>query len=123
MEIKFAGIEKPVNICLQAIKEYVQNDIKSAYGNDITNEMIYEAFKKNPEYYLTKLYFKDNDLNVFENNAIIHFIVDKFFLYVTRNETKSFYVLKDGHVLDKFDTKEMARMYAHRIGGYVMNVE
>lgn len=121
MEIKFVGIEKPVNINFQDIKEYVKNDIKSAYGDNISDEMIYEAFKKNPAYYLIKLYFKNDDLNVFENNTVIHFIVDKFFWFTIKNEVTQFYVLKDGRVLDKFDTKDLAEIYAKHVGGYIMD--
>jgi len=121
IEIRFVGIEKPVNVCLQTIKEYVQNDIKSAYGDNVTNEIIYEAFKKNPEYYLTKLYFKDEELDVFENNAILHFIVSTFFSWLHEEKPACYYVLKDGHALGKFDTNDAARIYAHQVGGYVMN--
>lgn len=122
MEIKFNGKDTPVNVNLQEIEDFVKNDIKKVYGDEIPKEAIYEAFRKNPEYYLTKLYFKDEELNVFENNAILHLIVSAFFSWMLEEKPICYYVLLDGRVLDTFDTKEMAQMYARRVGGYVMDV-
>ena len=125
MEVTF--IEKhtySADINFNTLKQYIKNDIEKVMPADgvVTNELIYLAFRKNPEYYLTKLGYLSTLSSVSDNLATIKNISDKFFIFCMKDIKTCYYVLKGGEMLAKYEDDEMAKFYAHRMNGYVIKV-
>lgn len=110
------------DIDFDAIKRCIKIDLDktSSIVGEVTNEMIYSAFVKNPEYYLRHLGYMSNSSDKAENYTVIQNIMDKFFIFCMKGVKQCFYVLKGGEMLDKYDDKDMATLYAKHIAGYVI---
>ena len=112
------------DINFAAIKGKVQGDLEERYlKNEITNDMIYSAFRKNPEYYLTYFEYLSKDADVIDNLSIIKTIADKFFIFCMKDVKTCYYVMKGGEMLASYNDANMAKYYANRMDGYVIKVE
>lgn len=107
------------------IKRHVKIDIEKIMPDDRTigPNMIYSAFAKNPEHYLTKLGYLSALSDPSDNAFSIKCVVDAFFRYCMQDTAPSYYVLKGGEMLAKYEDPDMAKLYAHRMDGYVIKVE
>ena len=125
MEVTF--IEKHnynVDIDLNAIKHCIKIDLEKKYQEaEISSEMIYSAFIKNPEYYLTHLGYLSKLSDVNDNYTVIKTIMDKFFIFCMQNTQSCFYVLEGSEVLASYEDKDIAKLYAHRMNGYIIEVK
>lgn len=116
-----------VDIKFNELFDYIKNSLKHDYNNnqlEVTNEMIYKAFVKNPSYYLTKMKYLTNLVSIYDDNnyEIIKLISDKFFMYCMKGAKECFYVLNNGEILANYGDRKMADLCADRCGGYVIEV-
>ena len=125
MEVTF--IEKhnyTADIDFNAIKRCIKIDLEKKYQEaEISGEMIYSAFVKNPEYYLTHLGYLSKSSDINDNYTVIKTIMDKFFIFCMQNTQPCFYVLEGSEVLASYEDKDIAKLYAHRMNGYIIEVK
>ena len=107
------------------LKQFIKADLvnRTINSNMITNELIYSAFRKNPEFYLTKIGYMSTSSDVADNLTTIKLITDKFFVFCMKDVKTCYYVMKGGEVLANYDDPDMAKYYAHRMDGYIIKVE
>ena len=124
MKVEFKGQTVfSTDIDFGQLKSYIGGElVESKLYEQVSNEMIYNAFLKNPIYYLIKIGCVNPYIDVYENKSVINMIIDKFFLYTMKNVGKCYYVLKCGEVLATYNDPDMAKLYAHRMDGYITEV-
>ena len=126
MKTEFIETVKTKNeIDFQKVFDFIKSELKNVpiYNKSISEGQIYNAFRTNPFYYLVKTKQINKDMDVNDNKAMLNSIVDKFFIFCMKCETASYYVLKGSEVLATYNNKEMASMYAHRMNGYIIEVQ
>ena len=123
MKAEFTEIIKSeVEIDFQKVFNFVKTELETAYNKSVSKEQIYNAFRINPFYYLVKTEQINKDIDANDNKSMFNSLVDKFFIFCMKCEPVSYCVVKGGEVLTTYDDKEMASMYAHRMDGYIMEV-
>ena len=125
MKAEFTEIIKSeVEIDFQKVFNFIKSELESipVYNKSVSKEQIYNTFRINPFYYLVKTEQINKDIDANDNKAMLNSLVDKFFIFCMKCEPVSYYVIKGGEVLTNYDDKEMASMYAHRMDGYIMEV-
>ena len=125
MKAEFTEIIKSeVEIDFQKVFNFIKSELESipVYNKSVSKEQIYNTFRINPFYYLVKTEQINKDIDANDNKAMLNSLVDKFFVFCMKCESVSYYVIKGGEVLTNYDDKEMASMYAHRMDGYIMEV-
>ena len=123
MKAEFTEIIKSeVEIDFQKVFNFIKTELETAYNKSVSKEQIYNAFRINPFYYLVKTEQINKDIDAVDNKAMLNSLVDKFFIFCMKCEPVSYYVINGGEVLTNYDDKEMASMYAHRMDGYIMEV-
>ena len=122
MEVKYNGKSSfPVKIEFGKIRDYISRELTaSKLYSDVDKLMIYNAFLRNPSYYLIKTGFMNSDIDVNENKFIINEITSKFFSYIIKSIGKRYYIMKSGEVLNMFEDYDMAEHYCNRVGGYIV---
>ena len=118
-------IKSEIEINFQKVFDFIKSELEKVpvYNKSVSKEQIYNAFRTNPFYYLVKTKQINKDIDVNDNKAMFNSIVDKFFIFCMKCETVSYYVLKGGEVLANYNDKEMASIYAHRMDGYIIEVQ
>ena len=123
MKVEFTEIIKSeVEIDFQKVFNFIKFELETVYNKSVSKEQIYNAFRINPFYYLVKTEQINKDIDANDNKAMLNSLVDKFFIFCMKCEPVSYYVIKGGEVLTTYDDKEMASMYAHKMDGYIMEV-
>ena len=123
MKAEFTEIIKSeVEIDFQKVFNFIKSELEIAYNKSVSKEQIYNAFRINPFYYLVKTEQINKDMDAVDNKTMLNSLVDKFFIFCMKCEPVAYYVIKGGEVLTNYDDKEMASMYAHRMDGYIMEV-
>ena len=122
MEVKYNGKSSfPVKIEFGKIRDYISRELTaSKLYSDVDKLMIYNAFLRNPSYYLIKTGFMNSDIDVNENKFIINEITSKFFSYIIKSIGKRYYIMKSGEVLNMFEAYDMAEHCSNRVGGYIV---
>ena len=122
MEVKYNGKSSfPVKIEFGKIRDYISRELTaSKLYSDVDKLMIYNAFLRNPSYYLIKTGFMNSDVDVNENKFIINEITSKFFSYIIKSIGKRYYIMKSGEVLNMFEDYDMAEHYCNRVGCYIV---
>lgn len=126
MKVEFIKtVKTEIEIDFQKVFNFIKTELEKvpAYNKSVSKEQIYNAFRTNPFYYLVKTAQINKDMDVNDNKATLNFIVDKFFIFCMKCEPVSYYVVKGGEVLTKYDDKEMALMYAQQMNGYITEVK
>lgn len=126
MKVEFVKMVKTeIEIDFQKVFDFIKSELEKVpvYNKSISKEQIYNAFSTNPSYYLVKTKQINKDIDVNDNKATLNSIADKFFIFCMKCEPVSYYVLKGGEVLTKYDDKEMALMYAQQMNGYITEVK
>lgn len=126
MKVEFIKtVKTEIEIDFQKVFDFIKSELEKVpvYNKSISKEQIYNAFSTNPSYYLVKTKQINKDIDVNDNKAPLNSIADKFFIFCMKCEPVSYYVLKGGEVLTKYDDKEMALMYAQQMNGYITEVK
>ena len=123
MKAEFTEIIKSeIEIDFQKVFNFIKFELETVYNKSVSKEQIYNTFRINPFYYLVKTEQINKDIDANDNKSMFNSLVDKFFIFCMKCEPISYYVIKGGEVLTNYDDKEMASMYAHRMDGYIMEV-
>ena len=125
MKAEFTEIIKSeVEIDFQKVFDFIKSELENvpAYNKSVSKGQIYNAFRTNPFYYLVKTEQIGKDVDV-NNKGTLNSIVDKFFIFCMKHEKVSYYVLKGGEALAKYNDKDMASRYANKMNGYIMEVK